>query len=100
MSSLKESDLNHFQRLKRIGDKKWCIERVCKILKESKEDEINEKKVIKGIKRKKLLCEEMNVIEKECKTSISNLFREIDNCKNINEESIFLNKISNLSGKG
>ena len=100
MSSLKESDLNHFQRLKRIGDKKWCIERVCKILKESKEDEINEKKVIKGIKRKKLSCEEMNVIEKECKTSRSNLFREIDNCKNINEESIFLNKISNLSDKG
>ena len=98
MSSLKESDLNHFQRLKRIGDKKWCIERVCKILKESKEDEINEKKVIKGIKRKKLSFEEMNVMEKEyCKASRSYLFKEINNCKNINDESIFLKKISNLS---
>ena len=98
MSSLKESDLNHFQRLKRIGDKKWCIERVKQIFKENEEDEINEKKVIKGIKRKKLSFEEMNVMEKEyCKTSRSNLFKEINNCKNINDESIFLKKISNLS---
>ena len=98
MSALKVGELNHFQRLKRISDKKWCIEKVKQIFKENEEDEINEKKVIKGIKRKKLSFEEMNMMEKEyCKTSRSNLFKEINNCKNINDESIFLKKISNLS---
>lgn len=98
MSTLKLGELTHFKRLKRISDEKWCIEKVKQIFNENEQDEINEKKVNKGIKRKKLLCEEMNVMKKEyCKTNRSNLFKEIDNCKNINEESIFLKKISNLS---
>ena len=98
MSSLKESNLNHFQRLKRIGDKKWCIERVCKILKENEEDEINEKKVNRGIKRKKLICQETKNVESDyCEKSKLILLNEINNCKDINEESIFLEKIGNLS---
>ena len=98
MSSLKESNLNHFQRLKRIGDKKWCIERVCKILKESKEEEISEKKVNRGVKRKKLICQETKNVENDyCEKSKLILLNEINNCKDINEESIFLEKIGNLS---
>lgn len=98
MSALKVGELNHFQRLKRIGDKKWCIERVCNILKESKEEEINDKKVNRGIKRKKLICQDTKDIGNEhCEKIRLNLINEIKNCKNVNEESIFLDKISNLS---
>ena len=98
MTLLKKSNLSHFQRLKRIGDKKWCIERVCRILKESKEEEISEKKVNRGVKRKKLICQDMKDIGNEyCEESRLNLMNEIKNCKNVNEESIFLGKISNLS---
>lgn len=98
MSSLKESNLNHFQRLKRIGDKTWCIERVCKILKESKEEEISEKKVNRGVKRKKLICQETKNVESDyCEKSKLILLNEINNSKDINEESIFLEKIGNLN---
>lgn len=97
MSELKVSNLNHFQRLKRIGDKKWCIERVCKILKENKEEEISEKKINRGIKKRKLMCQDIKDIGNEnCEESRSNLFKEINNCKNINDESIFLKKIDKI----